>query len=217
MKNGSPTKAGRKLKKAPTSVSEPDLSVGGGRARSPQAVKKRTKPPSTASSSESGAVVGSPTKTNGAQKRSRSQGKPPVADSSSGGAGDATSGDLNGGKKTATSSPRKTAARGSSDAIFSDEETDYTRLGMSSRRKTYLDVLALERDRRERKKKSGAAADSSEDGGGGENSAVLFDRNGRRIRKVVNACRFSYFRFGNFFVEKTVNLRIISDYVLVCY
>jgi hypothetical protein len=193
MKNGSPTKAGRKLKKASTSVSEPDLSVGGGRARSPQAAKKRTKPPSTASSSESGAVVANPTKTNGAQKRSRSQGKPSVADSSSGGAGDVTSGDLNGGKKV-TSSPRKTAARGSSDAIFSDEETDYTRLGMSSRRKTYLDVLALERDRRERKKKSGAAADSSEDGGGagGENSAVLFDRNGRRIRKVMNARRFSY-------------------------
>jgi hypothetical protein len=60
---------------------------------------------------------------------------------------------------------------------------------MSSRRKTYLDVLALERDRRERKKKSGAAADSSEDGGGGENSAVLLDHNGRRIRKVMNAHR----------------------------
>jgi hypothetical protein len=205
VKNGSPTKAGRKLKKAPTSVSEPDLSVGGGRARSPQAAKKRTKPPSTASSSESGAVATSPTKTNGVQKRSRSQGKPSVADSSSGG-GDATSGDLNGGKKTATFSPRKTAARGSSDAIFSDEETDYTRLGMSSRRKTYLDVLALERDRRERKKKSGAAADSSEDGGGGENSAVLFDRNGRRIRKVMNARRFSYFvGLENFFVELTLN------------
>ncbi len=197
MKNGSPTKAGRKLKKASTSVSEPDLSVGGGRARSPQAAKKRTKPPSTASSSESGAVMGSPTKTNGAQKRSRSQGKPSVADSSSGGGGvgdNAAAGDLNGGKKTATSSPRKTAGRGSSDAIFSDEETDYTRLGMSSRRKTYLDVLALERDRRERKKKSGAAADSAEDGGGGgENPAVLFDRNGRRIRKVMNVRRFFYF------------------------
>ncbi len=199
MKNGSPTKSGRKLKKASTSVSEPDLSVGGGRARSPAAAKKRTKPPSTASSSESGAVAASPTKTNGAQKRSRSQGKPSVADSSSGG-GDATSGDINGGKKTATSSPRKTAGRGSSDAIFSDEETDYTRLGMSSRRKTYLDVLALERDRRERKKKSGAAAESVEDGGG-ENTAVLFDRNGRRIRKVVNARRFSYFVGLAFFSE----------------
>ena len=183
---GSPTKVvnkTRKLKKTAASASEPDLSssrtkspTGGG--LSPTKKRTKTKPSAAAEEGETGK------KANGSLRRTRSQaplaGAAKTATANSGEAEE----EAQNGKKTAMS-PRKTATTRKSDSVFSDDETDYVRMGMSSRRKTYLDVLALERDRRERKKKGDTTAASSASAEDGSEAAVQFDRNGRRIRNVA--------------------------------